>query len=139
VACGCALIAGRRWRAELGQDGWSSQLLQELLWWAAVALALRCVFEPVMTAYYLWPALAVALVAASPSRTRLIATSVAAVALTYASQLSWRSPWTWWAPMIAGLALTLLLARVPRAVPGRRPAPERSDLSTTEPTGGPAT
>ena len=113
VACGCALIAGRRWRAELAAGGWSSRILQELLWWAAVALALRCVFEPVMVAYYTWPALAVALIAASPNWPRLIATSVAAVALTYASQLMWRSPWTYWAPMIAGLALILFLARIP--------------------------
>jgi hypothetical protein len=140
VACGCALIAGRRWRAELAAGGWSSRILQELLWWAAVALALRCVFEPVMVAYYLWPALAVALIAASPSWPRLIATSAAAVALTYASQLSWRSPWTYWAPMIAGLALTLLLARVPpRAMPGRQPAPEPRDLGPAEPTGEAAT
>ena len=140
AACGCALIAGRRWRAELDAGGWSSRILQELLWWAAVALALRCVFEPVMDAYYIWPALAVALIAASPSWPRLIATSAAAVALTYASQLSWQSPWTWWAPMIAGLALTLGLARVPpRAMPGRPPVPELPDISTTEPTGGAAT
>jgi hypothetical protein len=136
VACGCALIAGRRWRAALDSDGWSSRILQELLWWAAVALALRCVFEPVMVAYYLWPALAVALIAASPSWPRLITTSVAAVALTYASQLSWRSPWTWWAPMIAGLALTLFLARVPPPTAAdRQRARERRDLSTTGPTG----
>ena len=140
LACGCALIAGRRWRAALDADGWSSRILQELLWWAAVALALRCVFEPVMVSYYLWPALAVALIAASPNWPRLIATSAAAVALTYASQLSWRSPWTYWAPMMAGLALTLFLARVPP--PGaadRQRAPERRDLSPTEPTGGAAT
>jgi hypothetical protein len=140
VACGCALIAGRRWRAALGQDGWSSQFLQEVLWWAAVALALRCLFEPVMTAYYMWPALAVALIATSPNWPRLVATSVAVVALTFAAQLPWRSPWTYWAPMIAGLALVLFLARVPpRTVPGRQRAPGPRDLSTTEPTGGPAT
>jgi hypothetical protein len=140
VACGCALIAGRRWRAELDAVGWSAQILQELLWWAAVALALRCVFEPVMVAYYLWPALAVALIAASPNWPRLIATSVSATALTFASQLSWRSPWTYWAPMIAGLALTLFLARIPPpAVQDRQRVRERRDLSPTEPTGGTAT
>jgi hypothetical protein len=140
VACGCALIAGRRWRAALARDGWSPRILQELLWWAAVALALRCVFEPVMVAYYMWPALAVALIAASPDWLRLIATSVTVTALTFASQLSWRSPWTYWTPMIAGLALTLFLAHVPpRAMPDRQQAPEPHDLSTTEPTGGAAT
>jgi hypothetical protein len=140
VACGCALVAGRRWRAALDAGGWSSRILQELLWWAAVALALRCVLEPVMAAYYLWPALAVALIAASPSWPRLIATSVAATAVTYASQLMWKSPWTWWAPMIAGLALTLVLARVPPpAAADRQRASEPGDLSTTGPTGEAAT
>jgi hypothetical protein len=117
VACGCALAAGRRWRAARRAPRWSAQLLQEVLWWTAVALALRSVFEPVMVAYYLWPALAVALIAASPSWSRLIPASAAAIVLTLVSQLSWRGPWTWWAPMIAGLGLTLFLARVPAGVP----------------------
>jgi hypothetical protein len=139
VACGCALIAGRRWRAARREAEWTPQILQELLWWVAVALALRCVFEPVMVAYYLWPALAVALVAASPVWSRLIATSVTATVLTFASQLSWKSPWTWWAPMIAGLALALFLARVPPpAVRDGQLAREGRDLSTTGPTGGAA-
>jgi len=139
AACACALIAGRRWRAELDADGWSSRILVELLWWAAVALALRCVFEPVMVSYYMWPALAVALIAASPSWPRLIATSAATTALTFASQLSWRSPWTYWAPMIAGLALTLFLARIPPPTAAdRQRACERRDLSPTKPTGGAA-
>ena len=64
VACGCALATWRRWRpARLGD--WSPQTLQELLWWVAFALALRSVFEPVMVSYYVWPPLAVALVAAA--------------------------------------------------------------------------
>jgi hypothetical protein len=113
VACGCALAVGRRWRAARHTAEWNSQTLQELLWWAAVALALRTVFEPVMVAYYLWPVLAVALITASRSWLPLIATSIAAVALTLASQSLWRGPWSWWAPMVAGLGLTLFFARVP--------------------------
>ncbi|MGN6173819.1 MAG: hypothetical protein ACTHPS_12830 [Streptosporangiaceae bacterium] len=113
VACGCALVAGRRWRAARHSAGWSPETLAEVLWWVAVALALRSVFEPVMTAYYLWPVLAVALIAASVSWPHLVATSLAAATLTGVSQIPWRSPWTWWAPMIAGLALTLFFARVP--------------------------
>jgi hypothetical protein len=102
--------------------GWSPEALEELLWWVAAALALRCLFEPVMVAYYLWPALAVALVTASSSWSRLIATSLAAVTLTFVSAAGWRGPWSWWAPMIAGLGITLFLARVPlrkRDVTGR--------------------
>jgi hypothetical protein len=125
AACGCALVAGRRWRAARHAAGWSPEMLQELLWWAAVALALRSVFEPVMVAYYLWPALAVALIAASASWPRLVATSLAATTLTFASQVSWRGPWSWWAPMVAGLGLTLFFARMP-ASRGPRPQAQPS-------------
>jgi hypothetical protein len=111
-ACLCALIAGRRWRPAR-HGAWDSETLREVLWWAGVALALRCVFEPVMVAYYLWPVLAVALVAATSSWQRLVATSVAAVGLTAGSQVSWHGPWAWWATMTAGLAITLSCARLP--------------------------
>ena len=124
VACGCALILGRRWRRVRQTGEWSPATLEELLWWTAAALALRSVFEPVMVAYYLWPTLAVALVAASRSWPRLIATSIAAAALTAASQIPWRDPWGWWAPMVAGLGLSLFLARVPLRIPRPGSAPE---------------
>ena len=83
-----------------------------------MALALRSVFEPVMVAYYPWPALALALIAATDSWCRLITTSVAAAVVTGLAQGQWRGLWTWWAPVIALLALTLALARAPRP---RRP------------------
>jgi len=116
VACGCAVVAGRRWRAARGAPFWSADIFAEVLWWTAVALALRSVFEPVMVAYYLWPALAVALIAASRSWSRLIPASLAVAALTLASQLTLRGPWSWWVPMIAGLGLTLYFARAPHTV-----------------------
>lgn len=119
AACGCALVVGRRWRTVRRQEaGWTPETLRELLWWAAVALAIRPVFEPVMAAYYLWPVLAVALIAASGSWSRLAATALASTALTVVSQMSWPSPWSWWVPMIAGLGLTLLLARAPLRLAG---------------------
>jgi hypothetical protein len=135
VACGCALIAGRRWRAARHSAGWSPETLGEVLWWVAVALALRSVFEPVMTAYYPWPVLAVALIAASVSWPHLVATSLAAATLTGVSQLPWQSPWTWWAPMIAGLALTLFFARVPAQ---REGAPASVAGAGAAPASGPA-
>lgn len=110
AACGCALVAGRRWRAARTIVRWSPETLRELLWWVAAALALRCVFESVMVAYYLWPVLAVALVTASSSWSGLIPTAVAASALTFISQASWRGPWIWWGSMVAGLGLTLFFA-----------------------------
>ena len=91
AACGCALIVARRLRAARQMDSWngqwSAETLGELVWWAAFALALRCVFEPVMVAYYLWPALAVALIAATRTWPRVLATSVIVAAIT-----SGRSP-----------------------------------------------
>jgi hypothetical protein len=119
MACGCALVVARRWRTRRQLADWSPAALQELLWWAAVALALRCVFEPVMVAYYLWPALAVALIAASRSWPRLTGAAVIASAVTFASQQSWPGPWLWWGVMVAGLALTLFLA-APGAAAERR-------------------
>jgi hypothetical protein len=112
VACGCALVAGRRWRAARHNAPWCPETLQEVVWWAAVALALRSVFEPVMVAYYLWPVLAVALIPASRRWPHLLTTAVVTSTLTFVSQATWRGAWTWWAPMVAGLAITLLLARV---------------------------
>ena len=115
AACGCAVTAGRRGRAAVRTSGWSPEALAGLLWWIAVALALRSVFEPVMVAYYPWPVFAVALIPASRSWPRLAATSAAVIGLTIAAQAPWRDPWSWWVPMITGLALVLWLARVPRA------------------------
>jgi hypothetical protein len=125
AACGCALAA-RRWVAsrDAGRRGlaWDPRRLEDLLWWAAVALALRSVFESVMVAYYVWPALALAMAAASRNWQRLLAASASAAVVTFLSQGAWRSLWTWWLPMLAGLGLTLFLARVPlsrRNRPGR--------------------
>jgi hypothetical protein len=131
LACGCALLTWRRWRglreaAAPGQAGpgqAGSPALGSLLWWVALALALRCVVEPVMVAYYAWPALAVALIAAASAWRRLIATSAAAVAVIGVSQASWQGPWLWWGAMTAGLCLTLAAARLPAARPAQpRPA-----------------
>jgi hypothetical protein len=114
TACGCALAVARRWRTArtLRPAGrWSHQMLEELLWWTALTLSLRSLFEPVMVSYYLWPPLAVALVAAARDWWRLLPTGCVAVVLTFFSQIGWRNPWIWWTPMVAGLALALFFAR----------------------------
>jgi len=104
-ACGCGAAFWYQWRA---RRDWVP-----LLWWAAVALAMRSVFESVMVAYYVWPVLAFALTAASARARTLLAASALAVAVTFAAQLSWRGPWGWWTLMTAGLALTLLASWSP--------------------------
>jgi hypothetical protein len=112
LACGCAVAAGRRWHAARGIE-WDAGTLRDVLWWAAFALALRCAFEPVVVTYYLWPALAVALIVASEAWSRLIPAGIVATVLTFVSQASWHGVWTWWAPMMVLLALTLAFARFP--------------------------
>ena len=101
----------RRWRRARPAGRWSTGALTELLWWTAVALALRSAFEPVMVSYYLWPPLAVALAAAARDWSRLLPVGCTAVGLTFFSQVQWHNPWSWWTPMVAGLALTLFFAR----------------------------
>ncbi len=127
VACAGALIVGLRFRASRGK-AWSPDTLQEFLWWTGVALALRSVFEPVMVAYYLWPALAVAVIAAARNWARLAATSAAVAVITFGSQVPWRGPWAWYGPMVGGLAVTLFLARLPlrSGSLARAPSPARS-------------
>jgi len=118
VACGCAVAAGIACRSARDATTWDSDTLLRMLWWIAITLALRSVFEPVMVAYYAWPVFAVAVITATTTWPRLLATSVATGTLTFASQVPWRSPWTWWVPMVAGLAITLMLAfpRPPTAI-----------------------
>ena len=123
VAVGCALCIRNRWRTERLTGAWSPQALAGLLWWIAVALALRSVFEPVMVSYYVWPPLAAALAAASRDWIRLVPAAAAATVLTFLSQVSWRNPWVWWTPMVMVLGLTLLAARPARAAPAQVPEP----------------
>ena len=117
VACGCGLLTWRRWQVARLAGVWHSDDLAALLWWIAVTLALRTVFEPVMVSYYVWPPLAVALVAASRDWIRLLPAAVTVGVLTFLAQGSWRNPWIWWTPIVLVLALTLAVSR-----PGRSPA-----------------
>jgi hypothetical protein len=125
VACGCALAVGlswrvrRRWEAARGSTAWTREELLEVLWWTAATLALRCVFEPVMVAYYVWPALAVALITASRTWPRLLGAGTVATVATFLTQATWRNTWGWWALVCAGLGLTLAAAGI---WPGRSAA-----------------
>ena len=117
LACLCALAIRRRWQARLAEGSpdpalWSAALLTEVLWWVALALALRSFFEPVMVSYYPWPPMAVALIpAATLSWPRLIAAGVLAGGLTAAAQGPSHAVWVWWVPLVAGLVVLLALAR----------------------------
>jgi hypothetical protein len=154
LACCVALAVRRRWLAMLSRDraaipapvpaaaapapvppdpapafappnAWPTELLADVLWCAALTLALRSFFEPVMVSYYPWPALAVALIPASLSWRRLIWASLVASALTAACQGPSHSAWIWWAPIVAGLAILLALAHPGQARPYPTVVPAR--------------
>ena len=115
VACGCGVFTWRRWQAARLAGVWRPDDLTSLLWWIAVTLALRTAFEPVMVSYYVWPPLAVALVAASRDWIRLLPATVTISVLTFLAQGSWRNPWVWWTPIVLVLALTLAVSRPARS------------------------
>ncbi len=111
LACACAVVVERRWRAQRRRPEWSNEAMAEIVWWVALALALRCTFESVMVSYYVWPALAVALIPAVRGWARLVATSVVTSALTFVSQASWNGRWTFWSVMAGGILLALVCSR----------------------------
>jgi hypothetical protein len=135
LACLAALAIRRHWQAQAGRAGeagipvdadgrWSAAMLTDLLWWVALALALRSFFEPVMVSYYPWPPMAVALIsAATLSWPRLLATGVLAGGLTAAAQGPSHAVWIWWVPVVAGLVVLLLLSHPGRTEPAAPPAP----------------
>jgi hypothetical protein len=88
----------------------------QVVWWAAVALALRCIFECVMDPYYLLPALALALVVAFKlGWKRVVLTILAAGWCTWFSY--WKtSEWNYYSVVIGLLLLALAFSW-----PGNRP------------------
>jgi len=86
-----------------------------LVWAAALALALRSYTESVMTPYYMWPALAVALVVAGRASTRRFGLAVAlAVAVTVTAQW-YLSVLAWWGTDVGGVTALLVVAAFPVA------------------------
>ena len=120
----CALIVRRRWLARVSEGEaaggwWPAPVLADVLWWAALTLALRSFFEPVMVSYYPWPPMAVALIpAATLGWWRLTIAGVIAGGLTAAAQGPSHDVWIWWAPLVAGLAVMLLVASPSPLLPG---------------------
>lgn len=79
--------------------------LRQFVWFAALALALRCAFEPVMVPYYLLPCLVLVGVSAATERTTK--RMVAGFGLGACTLLSYRyfSPWAYYLAMMSTLAL----------------------------------
>lgn len=104
VACGVGVLALRHRRDA-----------PTLVWLLGVALALRCFFEAVIDPFYVWPLIAVSLVAlaATHRRWRLAVLTVVSGFLTVFSY--WRlGAWTWWGTLSVLIVVVLALSR-PRA------------------------
>lgn len=114
VALALAVALGwwaRRWR----------QKPEMLIWAVAVALALRCYVESVMTAYYIWPTLAVGTVVAARRNAWLFALAVMAATLTTVAAQWQLTKYPWWAIDVLGVTAVLLAAAGPTLVAtGRR-------------------
>jgi hypothetical protein len=80
-----------------------------LVWWAVVVLGSRCFFEAVMTPYYVAPPLLLALVVASLGPWRRF-WMVSAIGIAISVYAYWHlAPWTWWLPIVAGMASIIYL------------------------------
>jgi hypothetical protein len=129
IAVMCGLYLARR---PTIPGPWTGAELGGLVWWVALTLALRVGFESVMVAYYIWPPLAVAMVAASPRWGRLVSSAIVAGVLTFTSQGTWRGEWVWWVPMTLGVALVVVLARAPARPGPAAAAPGDADQGSQE-------
>jgi hypothetical protein len=89
----------------------------EMLAWAvAVALSIRVFLETVMYSYYIWPALAVAMVVAARGSNRRFGIAVVlAIVLTVVTQ--WHMSWVlWWFIVVVGMTGVLVTASRPQAL-----------------------
>lgn len=91
--------------------------LSDVMWFAAIALSLRCIFECVMDPYYLLPALALALlVAAKASNARFALVIFFGAVCTWLSY--WKTgEWTYYLLVTGTLLAAIALAKPSKAIP----------------------
>jgi hypothetical protein len=116
------------WRRPQGPVG--------IAWLAAAVLASRCLFEAVMTPYYVAPPLMVALLLVSISGgRRFVAASLLAVEISVYAYFH-VEPWIWWLPIVGGLAVILVLGYPSTTKPSPEAASEyQSPTSASSPRG----
>jgi len=104
-----------------------------LVWGAATALALRCLTESVMDAYYVWPTLALGLVlAARTTRWGQARVFVAALVVTVCAE-TYAGEWLWWSVVTGGILLVLVTAFPGKASRVSAEVPIDLETARTEP------
>ncbi len=100
---------------------------ERFVWLAAAMLASRCLFEAVMTPYYLAPPLILLLVlAARQGGKRFVAAAVVGLETTVFAYHH-LNPWFWWATVVVGMGAVLLLSAPFPIVPHRKSDDQPSD------------
>jgi hypothetical protein len=114
LAVGVGIWVSRRW---LGRP-------ELVIWSCALALALRSYTESVMTPYYSWAPLALAVAVASRASIRRFGlAAVSAVATMVVAQ--WHLAWLpWWLVQVGGLTVVLVVASKPDPVRATEAPPE---------------
>jgi hypothetical protein len=100
-----ALAVGLGWWSRRWQD--KPEMIAGTV---AMALALRCYTESVMTPYYVWPALAVGVVVAARRHQWIFALAVAAAVFTTVAAQWNVGEYTWWSIDIVGLTAVVGVA-----------------------------
>ena len=138
VAGGAGRILDVAFAVLLGLYVWRRpQPAIRLVWLAAVVLASRCFFEPVMTPYYLAPPLFLCLVLAARQRgKRFWPASIIALEITVFAYHH-LNPWLWWLPVVAGLGAIVALG-YPGGIKAETESPEDSFIVAEESDGDPA-
>lgn len=90
------------------------QTPDRFVWLAAACLGMRCLFEAVMTPYYLAPPLILTLAIASrQGGKRFAGVCMLAFEISFFAYHH-LNPWAWWLPVVAGMAAALALAHPSR-------------------------
>lgn len=101
--------------------------VHRLVWFVAVALSLRCVFDAVLTPYYMFPALAIALIVAFQAQWWRTALVVAVGAFCTRVSYLHTSEWRYYLMTVGSLILAVLLA-----YPTRQPAAPDTSLDSPD-------
>jgi len=83
---------------------------ERMVWCFALCFALRSLLESVMDPYYVWPALALAVVVAARNRGLYFTLAALTGILVSGYAQGVDSPWRWWGPLVVGTAIVLAAA-----------------------------